>query len=84
MTEKLCINCRWVELSHNGDYHKCNAPKNLKVDLVAGGPSRRWQLCSTHRIDGWLECRMMRTCGQGARWFELQETNAGEEDDARD
>jgi len=58
---KLCKDCKWFEKSSVGDeYNKCTF-----------GPRRysRWEFCSLERVEGFIWCRLMRSCGRSGRRF---------------
>lgn len=66
---KRCKDCRW----RDGEF--CNAPKNVTVDPIYGGVTRKWEFCSTHRTGssiGFVMCRLLKLCGKEGRWYEAK------------
>jgi hypothetical protein len=67
MADKYCVNCKHY------DSRDCKAPENRVewVDVVTGQACLQWrlELCTRHRLDGWLTARIGKTCGKEGRWF---------------
>ena len=70
---RRCEDCVWSRISNPNypEYMKCAAPQNNdNGDLIARGAyTPRWFMCHTHREDGFIGCRILRTCGREGRWF---------------
>lgn len=68
--DKICAECRWYEPHMLVDC--CSCPKNLEKNVVSGNYMYRHMFCSDHRDDGFIECRIMHTCGKEGRWWEAK------------
>ena len=48
----------------------CSVPQNSIDNLVSDKYIPRWICCGTQRDSGWLETRLLNTCGKEGRWWE--------------
>lgn len=76
---KTCDTCKWMV--DPGKYPKCHAPSNFesrKIEaaklvspLVADTDDKyRYEYCTTQRMGGWFDSRLVKTCGRSGRWWE--------------
>jgi len=70
---KFCRDCKWNKKQIFGECEYCNAPKNIKYDIVSGDQYFQIPGCHEHRTDGWLKARRYNTCGKEGRWWEAKE-----------
>lgn len=73
---KLCNDCKHSQ-DTEFEFGKCNAPKNIIIDITNGSKKRKWTYCSVHRSMFWLGALLTGTCGRSGRWFKLKEIKDG-------
>lgn len=85
-TNKICINCVHYEPKDSKskandnilwNNSKCALAKRyVSTDIVTGVEKEIFdhrRECSWQRIDGWLFCRLSKTCGREGRFFKEKE-----------
>ena len=73
---KLCKDCKhYVQSDMGSGYDKClSHPTHVNSGrpLVRGEQLNRSRHCDIERMWGWLDARMMNSCGKEARWWEAK------------
>jgi hypothetical protein len=64
---KLCKDCKYIELPIK-TFSDCKHPKSGKVSKITG--ETKYGSASSTRIGDWLSSRILKSCGEKARWFE--------------
>lgn len=71
--KRLCIDCK----NHKPlDFSECDAEQNKKYypkKTGIGGFTYKWYTLRHLRMDGFILCRIDKTCGKEGRWFEQKE-----------
>lgn len=72
---KLCIDCKYCipnpNFPENLSFYNCVCPMERSINFVDGTVALTgWTYCTTHRVDNWFACRVLKTCGKEGRWFE--------------
>jgi hypothetical protein len=74
---KQCKDCNWCGIEDGWNWNPaaasrmCYSPENIDHEMVSA--SKKWRKrCYFQRADGFIFCRLMKTCGKEGRWFQAK------------